>query len=126
MRRLLGLSLALLLLTGCPTGGDDGPSGPSASSILIQSETLVGCPGSGRFCCVRTQLVNTSRHDLSVSIRWRAFNAQGAQFADALDFIAGVGRGATVVSVSAFFGAHVESCSQIARFERFDLDVFEL
>jgi hypothetical protein len=120
MRRPLLLGLALLL-AAC---NGSGSSGPSTSSIVIESETLVPCVASGRFCCVRTQLVNTSSHTLDVAIRWRAFNAQGIQFADALDFIAGVAPHTRLVSTSAFFGSQVESCSQIARFERFDVDVF--
>jgi hypothetical protein len=40
--------------------------------------------------------------------------------------ISGVGPGATVVSTSAFFGLPVELRSQLARVERFDLDVFAL
>ena len=125
MRHLLILSLALLLTAGC--GSSDSTSSSVIrpdSSIVIQSETLVPCLGSGRFCCVRTQFVNTKARTIDVSIRWRAFNAQGQQFADALDFIGGVGPGATVVSTSSYFGPQVESCSQIAQFERSDVTVY--
>jgi hypothetical protein len=116
MRPPLFLGFVVLVAAAC--GGSDS-SGPSASNLIIESETLVACPTSGRFCCVRTQLVNTSDTTFNVTLRWRAFNAQGVQFADALDSIAGVPPRGRTVSVSAFFGAEVRSCSQISSFERF-------
>jgi hypothetical protein len=124
MRRALVVGL-LLFTAGCET---DDPTESSVTrspnSIVIQAETLVPCSGSGRFCCVRTQFVNTNARTVEVSLEWRAFNFQGQQFATAIDYISGVGPGATVVSISSFFGLHVESCGQIARFERSDLDVY--
>lgn len=119
MRRTL-LCLTILLLAGCNNGDSSGPEG----GVGILSEQLVACT-SGRFCCVKTRLVNTGRRTVDVSIRWRAFNAAGVQFADALDFIPGLAPHVIAESISAFFGAHVTSCSQISRFERFELTVFD-
>jgi len=117
MRRLVVLGLTLLLL-GCGGGSSDS-TGPSASDIIIESETLVPSPISSRFCVVRTSLFNTSRRTYNVTLRWRAFNGAGEQFAEALDFIGGAAPNARTVSLSASFGTTVP-CSAIARFERYE------
>ena len=104
MRETLRLALPVLLLTACGDEDSTGPSSPSESSIVVQSEVLVACSGGSTFCCVKTHFVNTNAKTVDVSIGWRAFNAQGQQLAEAIDFISGVGAGATVVSESSFFG----------------------
>lgn len=119
MRRAVVLG-ALLLTTAC--NGSD-LFGPSADDVVIESETLVPSVVSGRFCAVRTVLRNDSDESANVTLRWRAFNAAGFQIGDALDFIGGIVPRGRTISTSAFFGAAITSCSQIARFERFEFTV---
>jgi hypothetical protein len=117
LRRFLLAVLLALAVAGCDSSGPDGPD------VVLEVEELRPSSISNRFCVVHTVIRNRRDETVTVTIRWRAFNAAGVVIGTALDVISGIPPHGRAESDSTSFGTSVP-CSAIARFERFETDVF--